>query len=144
VQFSTAATELMSIRARASFDFFVSLVEEMARLKNSIPAFGTTAIVKLGYRTDSGKDENDREHMWFEFHGMAGDKIDATLLNQPLQIADMKEGDRGLHPLDLLTEWTVLNPVGPITPANSRPLRFIRKNLDRLREAFAQAESHPV
>jgi hypothetical protein len=134
IQFSTSATELMSLRARASFDFFIKLVDEMSALSKEVPGFQGTPVVKLGYRTDGAKDDSDREHMWFEFHGMSGNQIDATLLNQPFNIARLKEGDRRLHALDLLTDWSIF---APITPSNSRPLRFIRKNQDRLREALA-------
>ena len=140
IQFSTSATELMSLRARASFDFFIKLVDEMSALTKEIPAFECTPVVKLGYRTDGAKDESDREHMWFQFHGISGSQIDATLLNQPFNIARLKEGDRGVHALELLTDWSIFTPVAPITPSNSRPLRFIRKNIDRLRAALANAD----
>ena len=141
IQFSGEATELMSIRAKASFAFFVKLVEEMADLSRRVPGFEATAALKLGYKVDGAKDDTDREHMWFEFHGMAGEQIDATLLNQPFHIASMSAGLRGLHPLDLLTEWCIFTPVGKITHTNSRPLRYIRKNPDELRETLAKAES---
>ena len=141
IQFSGEATELMSIRAKASFAFFVKLVDEMAELSRRMPGFEATAALKLGYKVDGAKDDTDREHMWFEFHGMAGEQIDATLLNQPFHIASMGAGLRGLHSLDLLTEWCIFTPVGKITHTNSRPLRYIRKNPDELRKALAKAES---
>ncbi|MGZ8901322.1 MAG: DUF2314 domain-containing protein, partial [Limisphaerales bacterium] len=139
IQFSSEATELMSIRAKASFGFFVKLVDEMSALARQLPGFETTPALKLGYKVDNAVDEHDREHMWFEFHGMSGEQIDATLLNAPFHIASMKEGQRGLHSQALLTEWCIFTPAGKISHSNSRPLRFIRKNLDRLREAVASA-----
>jgi hypothetical protein len=144
IQFSTEATELMSQRARSSFWFFTKLVEEFTNLKNEHPKFEVMPAVKIGYATDDANKESDREHMWFHYHGMADGQIDATLLNQPFHIARLKEGDRGLHSLDLLTDWTLFNPAGPITPSNSRPLRFIRKNMDKLREALAAEEIEKV
>jgi uncharacterized protein YegJ (DUF2314 family) len=139
IQFSGEATELMSIRAKASFSFFVKLVAEMAEVSRKVPGFEATAALKLGYKVDDAKDDTDREHMWFEFHGMAGEQIDATLLNQPFHIAGMSAGQRGLHSLDVLTEWCIFTPVGKISHTNSRPLRYIRKNPDELREALAKA-----
>ena len=140
IQFSGEATELMSIRAKASFTFFVKLVEEMAEVGRQVAGFETTAALKLGYKVDDAKDDTDREHMWFEFHGMVGEQIDATLLNEPFHIARMSAGQRGLHSLDLLTEWCIFTPVGKISHTNSRPLRYIRKNREELREALAKAE----
>ncbi|MGZ8938399.1 MAG: DUF4026 domain-containing protein [Limisphaerales bacterium] len=141
IQFSSEATELMSIRAKASFGFFVKLVDEMSALARQLPGFETTPALKLGYKVDNAVDEHDREHMWFEFHGMSGEQIDATLLNAPFHIASMKEGQRGLHSQALLTEWCIFTPAGKISHSNSRPLRFIRKNLDRLREALVSVTS---
>ena len=140
IQFSTEATELMSLRARSSFDLFTMLVDEFASLKGDHPKFEFMPAVKIGYATDDAKKESDREHMWFHFHGMREGQIDATLLNQPFNIARLKEGDRGLHTVDLLTDWTIFNPAGPITPSSSRPLRFIRRNLDKLCAALNAPE----
>lgn len=141
IQFSNEATELMSMRAKASFNVFLTLLEEMAQLQKELPGFETTAAVKLGYTVDNATQDTDREHMWFEVHGMSGEMIDATLLNAPFHIAGMKEGQRGLHAPELLTEWCIFTPAGKISHTNSRPLRFIRKNMDRLREALAQERS---
>jgi hypothetical protein len=134
IHFSTAATELLATRAKATFDFFTRLAAELAE-------FESTPLVKLGYPTDNAEDESDREHMWFEFHGRSGDQLDATLLNQPFHIARMKEGQRGLHSPDLLTDWAIFTPAGKVTPAFSRPLRFIRRNADRVREAMKESKA---
>src|SRR5688500_8569626 len=100
----------MSIRAKASFPFFVKLVEEMAEVSRQVPGFESTAALKLGYKVDDAKDDTDREHMWFEFHGMVGDEIDATLLNKPFHIAGMSAGQRSMHSRELLTEWCIFTP----------------------------------
>ena len=141
IQFSGEATELMSIRAKASFPFFVKLVEEMAEVGRQVPGFEATAALKLGYKVDDAKDDTDREHMWFEFHGMVGDEIDATLLNKPFHIAGMSAGQRSMHSQELLTEWCIFTPVGKISHTNSRPLRYIRKNQMELRETLSEAKT---
>lgn len=134
IHFSTSATELLAARAKATFKQFTDLAAELAEFK-------PTPLVKLGCRTDNAKDDTDREHMWFEFHRMSGSQIDATLLNQPFHIAAMKEGDRALHSPDLLTDWAIFTIAGKITPAFSRPLRLIRRNPDRVREAIKESEA---
>ena len=144
IGFSSTATELMAQRGRASFSFFIKLVQEMENLAREIPGFGSSHLIKLGYKTDNAREESDREHMWFEYHGLAGQQIDATLLNQPFNVSGLKEGQRGLHPLDLLTDWTVFTPAGKITPSFNRALRFIRRNTDRIREALQNAQARPA
>jgi hypothetical protein len=65
--------------------------------------------------------------------------VDATLVNAPFHIARLREGERGRHPLDLLSDWTIMTPFGAVTPRQSKTLRFIREHRDRLRELAAAA-----
>ena len=136
IQFSTATTEMMSHRAQATFELFTGIMTE-------IEEFDPTGLVKLGYKVDDAKEENDREHMWFQFHGMSAGQIDATLVNQPFHIASMKEGNRGPHSQELLTDWTIFTPAGKITPAFFRSLRLIRQNKEALRQALKEAAAEP-
>jgi uncharacterized protein YegJ (DUF2314 family) len=122
VIFSNAATDLMSDRARATYPRMRQIAAELSEAGIDLPM-----IVKLGYRVDDG-DEKDREHMWFEVHSLGDGKIDATLMNQPFGIARMKPGDRAQHPVDLLTEWAIMTPFGPINPRNTTALRMIRSD----------------
>jgi len=119
-------------------NLFTSIAAELAE-------FEPTPLVKLGCKVDNAQEENDREHMWFEYHGMSGDQIDATLLNKPFHIAHMKEGDRALHSSDTLTDWTIFTPAGKITPAMFRTLRLIRQKKDELLQALKESvgESPP-
>jgi hypothetical protein len=80
-------------------------------------------LVKLGYPIDGAPSEGDREHMWFQVHGIRGNAVDATLTNEPYGVARLKKGDRGTHPLDLLSDWAVLNPSGQYTPDTLHLLR---------------------
>jgi hypothetical protein len=127
VHFTHAGTHMMEERARATYGVFRSLMTELADL--SLPA-----LVKLGYVVDGGG-ADAREHLWFEVHEAGPDAIDATLMNQPFNIARMSAGQRGRHAVDLLTEWQIMTPVGSITPRSMRAARVIREN----REKFAQA-----
>ena len=38
----------------------------------------------------------------------------------------MTAGDRGWHPAEKLTDWSVLTPFGTISPRNMHPLHMIR------------------
>jgi hypothetical protein len=90
--------------------------------------------VKLGLRVDGGV-EDEREHLWFRVHGFQPDAVDATLVNAPFHIARLKQDDRGIHPLELLSDWVVFTPAGRIDPRQTRTLREIRDHLPELREA---------
>jgi uncharacterized protein YegJ (DUF2314 family) len=136
MSFSHEASRLMAERARKSFPLFVRLQAEFAEFK--LPA-----LVKLGYRVDGGG-EDDLEHLWFEVHAMSDEAIDATLVNEPYRIARMRAGQRQSHPSELLSDWTLMTPAGPITPRSTRPARMIRERSDDLRRAMRSAEPpHP-
>ncbi len=76
--------------------------------------------------------------MWFTIHGFEGDSIDATLESSPFHIDRMKQGDRGLHAVDRLTEWSIMSPFGRITPDSLSPLRRIREDKDGFRKLMKQ------
>ena len=127
--FSVEASTLMASRARQTYSFLRRLYEEFAGLE-----FMT--LVKLGYPTDNNPD--DREHMWFTVHELMEDSIDATLENQPFHVSKLKQGDRGRHGLELLSDWMVMTPVGPITPRFLLPARAIRANIDEIKARMKQ------
>lgn len=123
--FSTAATELMTQRARATIGVFRDLVAEFA----DMPA---TPLVKLGYTTSEGA-----EHLWFEVHEIRGDQVDATLINQPFADVGMSQGDRGERPLELLSDWSISTPAGSITPRTLAPARAMREHRSEIMEMMA-------
>jgi len=129
VRFSAGAGKLMAERARATYGRFRELAGEFAE-------FEFPVIVKLGYAVDGAESEDDKEHLWFTVDGLMDDRIDATLQNQPFNIARMKEGDRGVHDLSLMTDWHIITPAGMITPRNTAPARVIREHEDELRQAL--------
>lgn len=131
IQFSSSATELMARRAHQMLPLLRELAAELAE-------FEFPVLVKLGYRVDGGGVE-DREHLWFQVHGFESDSVDATLLNAPFHVGRLREGDRGSHALELLSDWAIHTPFGAVSPRQSRTLRFIRDNRERLREAVAAA-----
>jgi hypothetical protein len=80
-------------------------------------------LVKLGYPIDGAPSEGDREHLWFQVHEIRGRVVDATLTNEPYGIARLKKGDRRGHPLDLLSDWAILNRTGQYSPDTLHLLR---------------------
>ena len=76
---------------------------------------GWTFLVKLGFTVRGGQ-KSDREHLWFEIHTLAGDEVEATLVNQPWGVRGLNEGQRSTQSLDRLTEWTVFSPHGQFGP----------------------------
>lgn len=123
--FSTAASLLMSERARKTLAVFGAMSAELRE-------FEFPAAVKIGYQVDGGG-PTDQEHLWFEVHEIKGDSIDATLLNQPHAIDRMKQGDRASHPIERLSDWIIMTPAGSISPRNMTPIRRIREHKDELR-----------
>ncbi len=131
--FSTEASDLMAERARGTYSLLRTLKEEL-------DDFEFPVVVKLGYGTDGG-DEHDKEHLWFTAHALRDDVIDATLENQPLAVARLKQGARGLHPVSLLSDWVIFTPLGSINPRYMGALREIRGRRDALREMMARHKS---
>lgn len=130
VHYSRSATELMARRARGSLALFRSALEEVAELQ-PVP------LVKIGYVVDGGG-PHDLEHLWFQVHGFRGDAVDATLVNTPYSVGRLRPNERGLHPLEQLSDWVILTPAGRIDPRQTRDLRSIRENWDQLRAGLAE------
>jgi hypothetical protein len=103
-------TARRALLARERWPRFVGLLER----------FGGAArwrfLVKLGYEVDGADDASQREHLWFDVHAHDAGRVDATLLNAPCGIARLREGARGWHALERMSDWTVLCPVGQFDP----------------------------
>lgn len=123
--FSEGATALGAERARQTVPVLRALGSEFADL-------GLPMLLKLGYETDSGS----REHLWFECHALHDDHADATLVNAPFDIAAMKEGDRGTHSYERLSDWQILSPAGSMTPRNISAARVVREHRDEIAAAL--------
>jgi hypothetical protein len=108
---SSAETERMRVLSQERLDDLRALYARWADQE------GWAFLVKLGYEVD---DEDEAgvgtEHLWFEVHGFDGDRVDATLINQPYGIARLQQGDRGWHPLSLMSDWAAMSPLGRFGP----------------------------
>ena len=125
VNFSNAASDLSAERARGTYSMFRRLAEELKE-------FEFPVIAKVGYDVDGATDAYQREHLWFEVHALHDDHIDGTLQNTPFHIAAMKQGQRGDHPIERLSDWTIITPAGMINPRNTAPARMIREKRGEL------------
>jgi hypothetical protein len=101
---SALETERMSSLARVRVGLFRKL---FAAHGSDEDAF--KFLVKLGYPMDADAATTEREHLWFVVHGFDGDAVDATLVNAPYHVAHLREGDRGLHALAKMSDWTILS-----------------------------------
>jgi hypothetical protein len=118
--FSTAATALMSERARQTLGVFRGLKAEFASL--DLPA-----LVKLGYEVEGGR-PGEREHLWFEVHRIDDNTVDATLANTSRRVPGLTAGQRGAYGLERLSDWAIMSPEGPMTPRNISAARRLRAN----------------
>src|SRR5262249_49706674 len=125
VHFSSAATELMAERARKTYGRLRAIFEELHEFQ--LPAF-----VKLGYPIDGAQARPDREHLWFEVHACFDDEVDATLDNAPVHVAALREGQRGRHAIELMSDWMIMTPAGPISPRSLIALHRVRERLDEM------------
>jgi uncharacterized protein YegJ (DUF2314 family) len=108
----------MGARARATLDVFKALTAEFGPdLPNGL---------KIGYPTAS--DPTGKEHLWFEVHGFDGERVDATLMNQPFDVPSLQQGQRAWHPVADVSDWIVMSPAGPMTPRNLSAARRLRES----------------
>ena len=113
--FSSAATALMAERARCTLPLLRDFVDEFSSRRPAV-------LVKLGIPSPGGV----AEHMWFDVHSLGTDTVDATLLNTPGRATTLRAGDRGTHPIELLTDWLVSTPAGVATPRSTDAMHRAR------------------
>jgi hypothetical protein len=123
---STNASRMAARRARGTYDRLRAIAEEFAGL--DLPV-----LAKLSYEVDGGGPD-DREHLWFQIHAFLEDAIEATLTNAPRRIQRLRQGERGRHSIERLSDWVMLTPVGSVAPHSLfkvRELRRERKNVEK-------------
>lgn len=128
---STEETMRMSALAQERFHLAREVFEK-AKSSNKKSVFGKLLgksskdtecclLVKLGLTIDNpfladarlivddleNENEAEKEHIWFEVLAIEGSQIKGKLLNQPYWIAGLNEGDEGVYPIELLTDWEI-------------------------------------
>ncbi|MEM9346522.1 MAG: DUF2314 domain-containing protein [Planctomycetota bacterium] len=133
-QFSTEASDLSAERARNTFKQLRVIAEETKELQSLV-------IVKIRYKTDASDPDNpEYEHMWHEVHELGDGTIQATLISQPFDVSGVNAGDRRTHGLEDLSDWSVVSPLGMITPRYQTPIRLFREKREEILEILAEAE----
>jgi uncharacterized protein YegJ (DUF2314 family) len=134
-QFTTEASQLMADRARNTFSQLKKIEEETRELERMV-------LVKIGYKIDGAEaDDTASEYMWHEVHGFGDETVDATLLNQPHAVSGVNQGDRREHGLEELSDWSIMSPLGMMTPRYQTPLRVFRENREEILAALAEADA---
>ena len=105
-------TSLMREAAFEKLEYFLELLNKNKGDEK------TSFLVKLGYG-ETEENPNDLEHLWFDVHDFTDDGyFDATLINEPYKDLGMHEGDRGMHSIERLTDWTIYSEEGEYNSRN--------------------------
>lgn len=102
---SNTETQRMSDLARERF----GIVKYMAQK-------GAPIIIKAGLKTDSGEQEDEREHIWFELMEIDGSKIKGKLTQEPYDISKLHAGDEVWFTEEEITDWRIYLEDYPIDP----------------------------
>ena len=102
-------------------------------LAEELEPYEVPCLAKLGLPTRRG----GREHLWFEVHELSDADMEAP--RQPPIDVDLRENTRGRHPLDLLTDWTLITPIGQVTPRSQLVARRLREHGAEVLEARASS-----
>lgn len=79
-------------------------------------------LLKAGF-SDEAHPERGREHLWFLVERFDGDRAESILLNQPVFISDLKQGDRRWIEREQLSDWLVRSGADDIVPSMASQLR---------------------
>lgn len=105
--FSTRETENMHKRALERIDYMVKCAKENPE----------NVLIKLGLQTDDGKEDGQKEHLWFEIVTMTGNRtFMGRCLNEPYFIAHLHAGDINTYSVEQVTDWQVRTDSGVYTP----------------------------
>jgi len=117
VHFSKTSTDLMALRARATWSLLRALHQELEGLE-------CQSLLKVGIPTD--RDPALREHMWFEARALRDSSSTGELIVQPFDVAHLRQGASVELDVGELTDWMIQTPVGPLTPRDLTRLRVLR------------------
>ena len=73
-------------------------------------------LIKLGFDVDH---DMNKEHIWFDVYGInENNEIFGVCLNRPYAVEGLNEGDEGLYPQEMITDWLIYSPTTTYTPDN--------------------------
>jgi hypothetical protein len=129
-QFSSAASQQMSVRARATLG-------SALRSREAHPDLDLPLLVKIALATSSG----GLEHVWVRASLAGGEAIDGELLVQPHGVPGWSKGMRGRWPTSSVSGWHLQTPFGNASPHSFGPLRRLRANPEEARRRVARART---
>lgn len=115
------ATARIAALARATWPEFAMAFASLASagLAPERDDADTDFLIKAGFSQDGGNDGDDdqaREHLWFRVLGFEGNRAQGRLVNTPIHIRRLKEGDRVWIDRDQISDWSVSTPIGRYEP----------------------------
>ena len=134
---SKLATERLSALASATWPEFAMAFLDFQKLCNAHAESITERdhpaifIVKAGFRyqpTDPSVEANF-EHVWLRVDDIEGDQAHCTLMNSPVYLGEMKEGDAISISREQMSEWSVFTPFGRFDPARTTGMRETLRSL---------------
>lgn len=118
---SERATRRQERLARATWPELAMAFASLARQEGRARPEGALFLVKAGF-TDEAHPEHGREHLWFLVERFEGDRLDATLLNTPVAMKHLHEGETYAIDRAQLTDWLVRTSAGDCVPTDVRRL----------------------
>ena len=120
--YSKTTSDILAQRAQETYPILVKAMQEFESL-------GLPVMVKVACPVDSGEGD---EHIWFSVHNADQNGIDATCINQPYDVPNLHEGDRGRYGVGQITEWNMQTPLGTLSPSELGMIRTIKANREEI------------
>ncbi len=79
---------------------------------------------------DDGSDAG-REHLWFIVRRFDGDRAQAELINEPMEVPQLARGDVTWIERSAISDWSVITPLGSFGPSR---IKGLQQAIDRLRQ----------
>ncbi len=112
---SDQETERMSAMAYQRFDSYKKAFQEHFNAEAEEENYWRF-LIKLGFDVDH---EMNKEHIWFDVYGInENNEILGVCLNRPYAVDGLNEGDEGLYPQEMITDWLIYSPTTTFTPDN--------------------------
>lgn len=120
IYLSERSTEQLGRRARETWPEFATAYAAAERatleaVRHGEPLVPPTFLVKAPFSHPADPNRG-REHLWFEVCRLAGDAVDAKLVNTPQIATHLVEGSRVSIAREQVSDWRVLLPDGGFGP----------------------------
>jgi hypothetical protein len=113
-------TQRLAERARAAWPRFVGAFATASPPRAEADDASVQFLVKagLGGEASEAGGAPPREHLWFAVRRCEEDRCQGELLNQPVLIESLQRGDLTWIQRRLVSDWTVVTPLGSFGPGD--------------------------